>query len=67
MKLWQKLWLLFTVIWVLVAALNVWAILAFGEDVQPEKALWPALFAVLVPAAAYGVGWVWERLSGSGS
>jgi hypothetical protein len=63
LKLWQKLWLLFTVIWVVVAALNVGAILAFGNEVEPEKALWPALFAFLVPAAAYGLGWVWERLT----
>jgi hypothetical protein len=63
LKLWQKLWLLFTVIWVIVAALNVAAILLFGDEVEPEKALWPAFFAVLVPAAAYGLGWVWERLT----
>jgi hypothetical protein len=67
MKLWQKLWLLFTVIWVFVAALNVGTILFFGDEIDPEKALWPALFAVLVPAAAYGLGWVWDRLTNSGS
>ena len=50
-------------IWVIVAALNVAAILLFGDEVEPEKALWPAFFAVLVPAAAYGLGWVWERLT----
>ena len=65
MKLWQKLWLLFTVIWVTVAALNVVSILAFGEEVGPEKALWPAFFAVLVPAIAYGVAWAWARWVGS--
>ena len=63
MKLWQKLWLLFTVIWVIVAALNVASILAFGDEVEPQKALWPAFFGVLVPAAAYGLGWLWERLT----
>jgi len=62
LKLWQKLWLLFTVIWVVVAALNVFAILVFGDEVEPEKALWPAFFAFAVPAAAYAVGWVWARL-----
>jgi len=30
MALWRKLWLLFTVIWVVVAALNVFTILAFA-------------------------------------
>ena len=64
MKLWQKLWLLFTVIWVFVAALNVAAILFFGDEVDPEKALRPAFFAVLVPAAAYGLGWAWNKLRG---
>jgi hypothetical protein len=63
MKLWQKLWLLFTVIWVIVAALNVASILAFGDEVEPQKALWPAFFGVLVPAAVYGLGWLWERLT----
>jgi hypothetical protein len=63
MKLWQKLWLLFTVIWVIVAALNIASILAFGDEVEPQKALWPAFFGVLVPAAVYGLGWLWERLT----
>ena len=63
MKLWQKLWLLFTVIWVIVAGLNVASILAFGDEVEPQKALWPAFFGVVVPAAVYCVGWVWERLT----
>jgi hypothetical protein len=62
MKLWQKLWLLFTVIWVVVAGLNVASILAFGDEVEPQKALWPAFFGVVVPAAVYCVGWAWERL-----
>jgi hypothetical protein len=39
------------------------SILAFGDEVEPQKALWPALFGVLVPAAVYCVGWVWERLT----
>jgi hypothetical protein len=63
MKLWQKLWLLFTVMWVFVAALNVATILFFGDEVDPGKALWPAFFALLVPAAAYGLGWVWDKLT----
>jgi hypothetical protein len=62
MKLWQKLWLLFTVIWVIVAALNIASILAFGDEVEPQKALWPAFFGFAVPAAVYCVGWAWERL-----
>jgi len=59
MKLWQKLWLLFTVIWVVVAALQVVTILAFGEDFEREKVYLPILFAFAVPAALYAVGWLW--------
>ena len=62
MKLWKKLWLLFTVIWVIVAGLNVATILAFGDEVEPRKALWPAFFGVTVPLLVYMLGWVWERL-----
>jgi hypothetical protein len=58
--LWQKLWLLFTVIWVVVAALQVGTILAFSGD--PAKALQPVLYGVAVPAVAYLLGWLWNRL-----
>ena len=61
MKLWQKLWLLFAVIWVVVAALNIVSILAFGDEVPAEKALWPAFFALAVPAAVYLVCWAWSK------
>jgi len=63
MPLWKKLWLLFAVIWAVVAALNVFAILAFGEDVAPEKAFPPLFFGFAVPAALFGLGWIWERWS----
>ena len=60
MALWKKLWILFTVIWVIVASLNIGTILAFseGED-DSRKALVPLAFAVLVPAALYAAGWLW--------
>jgi hypothetical protein len=61
MPLWKKLWLLFTVIWVVVAALQVITILAFGEEIPPEKALNPVFFAFAVPAALYALGWGWDR------
>lgn len=61
MPLWKKLWLLFAVIWVVVAALNVFTILVFGEDVAREKAFQPMFFGVAVPAVLFAVGWVWER------
>ena len=61
MALWKKLWLLFTVIWVVVALLNVVTILAFAEELEREKALTPLFFAVAVPAFLYLLGWLWER------
>jgi hypothetical protein len=61
MAFWQKLWLLFTVIWVVVAVLNVFAILAFGEETDPSRALRPLLLAFAVPAVAYLLGWLWSR------
>jgi hypothetical protein len=50
------------VIWVIVAGLNVVAILAFGDEVPPEKALWPLFLAFVVPASVYALGWAWQRL-----
>ena len=58
--LWQKLWLLFAVIWVVVAALQVGTILAVAGD--PDKAIQPAVYGVVVPAVAYFLAWVWNRL-----
>ena len=63
MALWKKLWLLFSVIWVVVAALNIVSILAFSEgELERDKALLPLLFAFVVPAAAYALLWTWFRL-----
>jgi hypothetical protein len=59
--LWKKFWLLFTVIWVVVAGLNVATILAFSPD-EREKALRPIVIGVVVPIVLYGVLWVWQRL-----
>ena len=59
--LWKKFWLLFTVIWVTVAALNVASILAFSDEVEQGKAAQPALYGVAVPAALYLVLWAWSR------
>jgi hypothetical protein len=57
--LWQKLWLLFAVIWVVVAALQVGTILAFSGE--PDKALLPVLYGIAVPAVAYFLAWGWNR------
>jgi len=61
MALWKRLWLLFTVIWAVVAALQVFTILAYSEGAEREKALTPLLFGFAVPAALYALGWLWER------
>jgi hypothetical protein len=58
--LWKKLWLLFAVIWVVVAALQAITILAFSPEEQ-DKALQPIVFGIAVPALLYALGWVWER------
>ena len=58
--LWKKLWLLFTVIWVVVSGLNAGTILAFSEE--REKALRPILLGVIVPAVLYLFGLGWQRL-----
>lgn len=61
MALWKRLWLLFAVIWGVVAALQVATILAVGEE-PPEKAWRPILLGVAVPAALYLLLWLWTRL-----
>jgi len=54
------MWLLFSVIWVVVSALNAMTILAFSEEY--EKAWRPVLLALAVPALAYLIAWTWFRL-----
>jgi uncharacterized membrane protein YbhN (UPF0104 family) len=62
MPMWQRFWLLFTVIWVLVALLNALTTLAFAEEIPPDRL--PTLLgvAVLVPAALYALGWLSDWL-----
>ena len=59
---WKKIWLLFTVIWVVVAGLQAVTILAVGEE-PAEKAWRPIVLGVAVPALLYviGLGWQWLR------
>jgi hypothetical protein len=59
LALWQRLWLLFTVIWVALSLLNLGIMFAAGES-QPDKALTLAVLAVAVPAALYLVAWAWD-------
>jgi hypothetical protein len=60
MALWKKLWLLFAIIWVVVAALQAITIVAFSPEEQ-DKALRPIVFGIAVPAVLYALGWAWER------
>jgi hypothetical protein len=62
MPLWKKMWLLFTVIWVIVAGLNAMTIIAFSEGLERQKAYLPIALAVLVPAVLYGLGLLWQLL-----
>jgi len=65
LTLWKRLWLLFTVIWVVVSGLNAGTILAFSDE--QEKAWRPIVLGVLVPAVLYGIGFAWTWLrKGSG-
>jgi hypothetical protein len=57
--LWKKFWLLLTVIWVVIAALNAATILAFSEET--DKVWRPIVLGIAVPALAYLVAWAWAR------
>jgi hypothetical protein len=61
MALWKKLWLLFTVIWVVMAALQVATILGVGEE-PPEKAIRPLVLGIAVPVIVYLMLWAWTKL-----
>jgi len=58
MKLWQRLWLLFAVIWVVVSGLNVATILALEEGAR-GKVVTPLVLLFAVPAAVYLLAWGW--------
>jgi uncharacterized membrane protein len=62
MPLWKRFWILFAVIWVFVALLNVLTTLAFAEEILPDRLLTLLCMAVAVPAALYTAGWLRERL-----
>jgi hypothetical protein len=63
MALWQRLWLVFTVLWVVVLGLQVGTILAVGEE-PPEKAIRPLVLALVVPPVLYLLAWAWVKLRG---
>jgi len=53
------------VIWVVVAGLNAFTIIAFSDE-QQEKALQPLVWLVAVPALLYGVGLLWQWIKARG-
>ena len=57
--MWRQWWLLFAVIWTVVAALQAGTILALSEE--PEKALRPLVLGFAVPAVLFLFGLLWER------
>lgn len=57
---WRKLWLLFTVIWVVVTGLQIMTILVVGEE--PDKVWRPIELMVAVPPIVYLLGLAWEWL-----
>jgi hypothetical protein len=66
MPLWKRFWLLFSVIWVVVAALDVATILALGDN-PSAKAIKPAILMVAVPAVGYLIAWLFFGRSGKPS
>ena len=61
MAIWKRFWLLGSVIWVVICALNAFTILMFAEG-EEAKAWRPVLLAVVVPTLLYAVLWTYFRL-----
>lgn len=60
-KVWRNIWLVFTAICVVVAALHAFTILAFDESgIQSVRV--PILLGIGMPAAVYALGWLVARL-----
>lgn len=62
MALWKRFWLLFSVMWVVVATLHAGTILLTADEIEHGRAWTSAAFAVVVPAVLYAAGWTWEKL-----
>jgi len=59
LKLWQRLWLVFAVIWVVVSGLSIATMLAAGEG-EPGRAAKLVALTFAVPAAVYLAAWAWS-------
>jgi len=62
LPLWKKFWILFSAIWILVAALNLATLVAFEDEVPQERLLTLLVLTFAVPAALYAAGWLREFL-----
>jgi len=60
--LWQKLWLLFAVIWGVLSALQAITIYAFAEGLERDKVWRPLILGVAVPVVVYLLAWGWNSL-----
>jgi len=60
MPVWKRLWLLFTVIWVVVGALRIVTYAVFGEPGYGQF-VQPVILTIAVPAVVYVPLWVWAR------
>ncbi len=62
--LWKRFWLLFTAIWVAVSLLHALTLATLADQVPGDRLAMILLGTVLVPAALYGFGRVWEWVDG---
>ncbi|MGA8006365.1 MAG: hypothetical protein WCA17_09710 [Burkholderiales bacterium] len=60
MPVWKRLWLLFTVIWVVVGVLRIVTYAVFGEP-GIGQFVQPVILMIAVPAVVYVPLWVWAR------
>lgn len=61
LALWQRLWLLVSSIWAVVALLNAATIWFVGDEFERARVGVPLASAVLVPTVLYSVLWAWMR------
>ncbi|HKI64074.1 MAG TPA: hypothetical protein VKA16_05555 [Burkholderiales bacterium] len=61
LAVWQRLWLLFTVIWGVVGLLNILTLAVFGEP-GAGQFVQPVVLTLTVPALVYLLAWAWAIL-----
>jgi cytochrome c biogenesis protein CcdA len=61
LAVWQRLWLLFSVIWVVVGLLNVFTLAMFGEP-GAGQFVQPVVLTLTVPMLVYLLAWAWASL-----